>query len=167
MVAIDGAHCDLIYGLVRAFKPWRVLELGWGTGASCKAIYCGIKDNGIGDHTLVDNWFDGDQSTNAHTWVNRIITSDESEFVRTCTDTYDFILCDADHTATDKHWYRLFFEMLESPGILIFHDVTNPDFPNLSAITKSVKMFGLRHILFNRISTSDEHCGRGLLVVFK
>ncbi|SRR5258708_2257494 len=166
MIAIDDAHCDLIYGLVRAFKPHSVLEFGYGTGKSALAIHraCTANDQPF-RQVIVDNWVDWGGSPPSDLLRNFVTTADEEDFVRTTDQKFDFILCDADHQKTDKYWRRIYFHLLNRSGIVLFHDVTNPDYPNLQAIVdESVQ---LNQALFNMNSQPNERCDRGLLALFK
>jgi predicted O-methyltransferase YrrM len=174
MTAIDDAHCDLIFGLVRAFKPKSILELGWGTGASTKAVCRALLDNGcfrsespaqLPYYALIDNWkdFGGVPQRLVFDDYPIAVTASEERFVKETNLKFDFILCDGDHTKTNEYWLTIYRELLSSPGIVCFHDVSNPDYPNLLEIGLGVE----RQILFNTNSTPGERCDRGLLVLFK
>lgn len=174
MIAIDKAHCDLIYGLIVAQKPRSLLELGFGEGASGAHISEAIAYNNIGfDYTIVDNWHDwgGKMPENLPYLLGaKIIESDEREFVeKSCTEgrKWDFILSDADHHNSDQWFWKLYTQLLNDGGIVVLHDVTNSGFPNLESIVKLIRAYNHRHALFNKSSRPDEECERGLLVVFK
>jgi predicted O-methyltransferase YrrM len=171
-IAIDDAHCDLIYGLVRAQKPFSVLEIGFGSGKSYKTISKGLAYNG-GEHqyTIVDNWHDWGGKRPDHAggaWLHLLITeAEEGEFVNSCTQTFDFILIDADHSKSDHYFQRVYNNLLNHGGILIYHDVSNSGWINLSSIEHSAAVIGGEVKVFNKNSSHGERCDRGLLVIFK
>lgn len=166
MIAIDRAHCDLIYGLIASSKPRDVLELGFGSGASSLAIRMAIRFNQSAcNYTIVDNWYDwqGNRPGLHMPDFVRIVDQDETEFCNSLKpDSFDFILSDADHANAEKNAGRLYYALRES-GIMIFHDVTNPGWPNLRMLQHSYAS----SVLFHKSSREDEECDRGLLVVFK
>lgn len=174
MIAIDKAHCDLIYGLVVSAKPRDVLELGYGTGASSLSISEALEynENALfnsakelqAKYTIVDNWNDWNgEEPDIHQHRFSLVTMDETEFCSNLQkDSYDFILSDADHANAEKNAGKLFYA-LRSPGILIFHDVTNPGWPNLRVLLGSYA----NSVLFNKSSRQNEECDRGLLVIFR
>lgn len=167
MIAIDRAHCDLIYGLVVSSKPRDVLELGWGTGASARVIASALSYNGgTCSYTLVDNWHDwgGKMPEGLEGWEPAIHMKDETEFCSSLEkDSYDFILSDADHGNAEKNADALYCA-LRYGGVLIFHDVCNPGWPNLHSL--QTKPYW-NSVLFDKNSRDGEECDRGLLVVFK
>lgn len=172
--AIDDAHAELIYGLVRAFKPSKILEFGIGYGTSGEQIVNAARYNGNApSYTIVENWHDfgglpvevGDKFRDA-----KIITSTEQLFVHRCLSEgfkFDFIFSDADHRNADKWFDEVYNDVLESPGILVYHDVLSKEFPNLKTIYHRAVSLGLSHSLFSRETRPDERCSRGLLVIFK
>lgn len=173
-VKIDIAHKDLIYGLVVSAKPKNILELGLGGGRSADAIINGIDYNqNEAQFTIVDNWFDtnfkmpegvAEKYSNAN-----IVTSSEEDFVLSCEETFDFIFSDADHFKSDQWFERVFDNILERDGILIYHDINlfEDSFLNLRKIYTRVLERGLNHFLFNKNSFDGERCHRGILVIFK
>lgn len=174
MIAIDEAHCKLIYGLVVSQKPRSILELGFGEGASSAHISEAIAFNNIPfNYTIVDNWLDwgGTMPANLpHLLGAKIEESDEEVFVERSIVSgrkWDFILSDADHHKSDKWFWKVYTQLLNEHGIFVLHDITNPGFPNLESILHMIRAYNYRHNLFNTSSRSDEECERGLLVIFK
>lgn len=188
---IDVAHAKLIDGLVRAFKPVNILEFGFGGGRSHNAIAMGALFNANQPkYTLVDSWLDngGTPPDDLHLSVNRhslnhkhhdrtantfshfaVVTSQESDFVRkACSDPdrYDFIMSDADHQHTHEWCGEVYTHMLASPGLLIYHDV-NGAYPGLANVEGWLKARGAQTMVFNKNTREEEHCDRGLLVVYK
>lgn len=188
---IDVAHAHLIDGLVRAFKPTRILELGWGGGRSHNAIMtaAAFNDNQP-EYTLVDNWSqEGQQppdvqaSVQLHT-MNHItktrakntlshfgvVTSSEQDFIRILLQqnkaTFEFIMSDADHEHTHQWCADVYHKLLTSPGILIYHDIST-GYENLKTIKPVLQSVGGLCMEFNRKTREDEECQRGLLVVYK
>ena len=173
-VAIDEAHAALVRALVQSRKPRSVLELGFGAGASCRAILEGLRFNAApASFTVVDNWFDWkgqppEEIKKPEYNGVQFITSGEYEYVSACDRKYQFIFSDADHFRT-QDWFELVYDkLLEPEGILIYHDVSNPKyFPNLLRLYSDSVRRNYHHMLFNYNSRRDEACDRGLLVIFK
>ena len=57
--------------------------------------------------------------------------------------------------------------MLNPNGVLIAHDVTNKNFPNLLGYVEEAKAQNLAHKIYNQSTRNDERCHRGMLVVYK
>lgn len=185
---IDVAHAHLIDGLVRAFKPTKILELGWGGGRAHNAIMTGAYFNGNQpEYTIVDNWSqEGSQppdvqaSVKLHT-MNHItkektrntlshfgvVSSHERDFIRIVAEQgkakFDFIMSDADHEHSHE-WTDQTFSLLMSPGILIYHDVGGV-YPGLASLVDTYKNYD--SMVFDQKSREDEECQRGMLVIFK
>jgi predicted O-methyltransferase YrrM len=172
-IKIDRAHADLLTGLIKSNKPKTVLELGIGGGQATDAILAGLDYNQQAyDYTLVDNWLDfggGMPAIVGETYGNRlnIVTSGEREFVHSCNKKFDFIMSDADHHNTQNWFDHVYDQLLNTDGILCYHDVTLPMFPNLIQIVNRCRERQLNHKVFNRDSLPGEMCFRGLLVIFK
>lgn len=137
-----------------AHKPKSILELGYGHGITNAAIRESIAFNGVGHLTVVDNFYDG-------VWFTTpgLIVDSEEHFVGTTPSTFDFIVSDADHHNSHR-WCHRTAALLSPGGIAVFHDITNPDFPNLRRIMDELP----GGLLFNRSSRDDEKCYRGLYV---
>jgi predicted O-methyltransferase YrrM len=168
-IAIDDAHCDLIYGLVRSQKPRSILEIGYGSGNAYRRIMQATIDNGLNpNHTVVDNWHDWEGKRPDHVpdnvWVDEF---DEGEFVNSCRETFDFILIDADHSKSDQYFNKVYEDLLKDYGLLIYHDVTNVGWPNLTTIWQRAMAKEAQVLIFNKNSSPGERCDRGLLVIFK
>lgn len=191
MISIDLAHAHLIDGLVRSFKPQNILELGFGGGRSHNAIASGAAFNQNKPHyTLVDSWHDWNfvQPVEVHETVRThalnhvtkekqrntfesfsVVTSTEEDFVaKTLLNKhqYDFIMSDADHQHTHQWCADVYHRLLTSPGILVYHDVSE-GYDNLKTIKPVLKSIGGLCMEFNRSTREDEECQRGLLVVYK
>jgi predicted O-methyltransferase YrrM len=173
LIKIDVNHAEFVRALVMCHKPHRVLELGFGSGATTRSILAGLSYNRQNfEYTVVDNWldFDGVQPAATRTpEFNEVsfMTNDERDFVKGCKSRYEFIFSDADHHNTQE-WFDITYDrVLESNGVLIYHDVTNKAFPNLFRIYQDVVRNGYNHILLNRASLPSERCERGLLAIFK
>jgi predicted O-methyltransferase YrrM len=169
--AIDNNHIQLIHSLILSHKPKTVLEIGVGTGLVTKSVLDAFIYNQMPvDFTCVDNFCDWRGSTpiGFETFQEHIkfIQQNEKDFVLSCLNKYDFIISDADHHRTNE-WVDKTYSLLNNKGILIYHDVTNRQFPNLYNIIKYVETNNIHHVVFNKSSLVTEQCERGLLVIFK
>jgi predicted O-methyltransferase YrrM len=174
-VKIDQAHADLIYGLVVAHKPKKILELGVGGGKSADVILSAMEYNQNGASlTLVDNWYDfgykmPQEVADRYQNVATIVSSSEKDFVFSTKEKFDFIMSDADHYKTDQWFEHVYSKILNDNGVLIYHDINlfENAFVNLRDILYSCKKLQLNHFLFNKNSRNEERCHRGMLVIFK
>lgn len=181
--AVDQCHLDLTYGLIRAHKPKSVLELGVGSGRTTATLIRGVRDNGDEGKTritLVDNWEDwkGKKPTDILEEIEghiEVVEKPERDFVFDARQSWDFIFSDADHWNTDKWFDYVYDRLLNSDGILIYHDVSKSEgfpstelrFPNLYSILIKCRERGIAHMHFDRSSADEERCYRGFLVIFK
>jgi len=160
MIELDMCHRELIYGLIRAYKPKNILELGYGTGLTTRTILSAIAQNQLGKLTVIDNFLDFEYNNPGiieHGF--KLVESSEELYVKTNKSKYDFIVADADHYGTNK-WLNELLGL--ATGIVVFHDITNPSFPNLYSIVEQLPSAAL----FNQSTTKEEQCYRGLLVYF-
>lgn len=172
---IDIAHAKLIEGLVCAHKPTNVLEFGFGGGRSAEAILRGLEFNGTPfRYLLVDNWADwgGQIPQEADTFAHQhpevqVVTEDEGRFATQPAGHYDFIMSDADHVHTHEWFRRVYNDILNPGGVLIYHDVRGDSFPGLQSIVEQCVQQKVRHVVFDKNSRDGEQCDRGLLVIFK
>lgn len=173
LVAVDHCHAALLFALVLAQKPQDLLEIGMGSGKSADAILEALEFNGAYRcYTLVDNWYDFGGLMPAAVrdkYQSRVklVTADEKAFVASCQQRFDFIFSDGDHTHANQWFDRVYDGLLKADGILAYHDVANPKFPNLAKIQLACQRRGIAHRVFDRSSRPDERCERGLLVIFK
>jgi predicted O-methyltransferase YrrM len=174
-VKIDIAHANLLKALIQSQKPQDILELGLGGGMATDAIIEGLEYNKKSySLTIVDNWFDYQyqmpkEVEEKYGKFADIITSGEKEFVFSCNDKYDFIMSDADHFNAEKWFVHVYDNLLNSGGILVYHDVNiyENSFVNLREILYNCQNTNKFHYLFNKNSLDSERCQRGLLVIFK
>ncbi len=173
LVKIDANHANLVRSLVMCAKPKRILELGFGSGESTRFILAGLLYNAMPfEYVLADNWLDfggvQPELTRAKEFAAvKFVTSDEEAFVHGEHGRFDFIMSDADHFRTQEWFAHVYAKLLNSGGILIYHDVTNPQFPNLMRIYEDCVRNGYHHVLLNANSRREERCDRGMLVIFK
>lgn len=172
-VKIDNNHADLVYALVTCLKPKNIIEYGLGGGRSLDAILRGVEYNANGAKVkVVDNWMDWgykcpEEVHEIYKDKVEIVTSDEEAHVFSDHETYDFIFSDADHFKTQNWFTHVYKRLLNDGGILIYHDVTNRDFPNLNKIVQKAEENKLNYKVFNKSSKEGERCERGLIVIFK
>lgn len=181
MLEIDQCHLDLISGFIKSSKPHKTLELGFGSGKSVKSVLEALRYNEVPfEYTLVENWVDWNYvpQLDKLEFVKgpgvKVVQSDERAFVFSTTDTYDFILSDADHWNTQNWFEYVFTNLLNKGGILVYHDVSlgphpNVDlyFKNLDYIYHRAKELGIKMLHFNKSTRPDEKCERGLLILFR
>lgn len=188
-VAIDSCHIDLIYGLIRASKPTEVLEMGFGTGRTTKAILEALDaNNKFYSYVLVENFTDTknnlsendkvlqkidalifDENRTFTNNIHRVFKVNERSAVESFVKEnrkFDFIVSDADHDHS-HNWFDKTISLLSENGIGIFHDVLHKDYPNLRKNIQYCKEHNLTYQVFSKSSTSGELCERGLLVVFR
>jgi len=171
--AIDKCHLYLIQGLLASYKPKRILELGVGTGNVSQVV---LQTNTFNENNselvCVDNWQDwkGELPRIAIELKKlgaNIITQSEKEYVsQSESERFDFIISDGAHGASDQ-WCGKLYDMLNPNGVLIAHDVTNKDFPNLQKYKLEADARKYNSFVVNKSTRKDERCHRGLLVVCK
>ncbi len=169
LVAMDRAHNMFLIGALLSKKPLNVLELGIGTAYITQSLIHGLRYNGRGKLTSVDNWFDwGGKEPNGVEQLRQagvnVVTMGEEPFVRAAaTDAYDFLISDADHFGS-QNWLDEHLRIVQHDGFLFFHDTNQPNvFPGLTTIEGRLKEKGLFCYQFKENSRGDEHCDRGFL----
>ena len=173
IVKIDVNHANFVRALIMCTKPQNVLELGFGSGEATRAILGALLYNEKPyKYTVVDNWLDFGGNQPALTKTEefstvKFVTSSEFDFLKGNPGMFDFIFSDADHYNTQNWFEHVYNNVLSRDGVLIYHDVTNPQFPNLLRIYTDVVQKNHDYLLMNSSSRRDERCGRGLLAIFK
>jgi len=174
-VAIDRCHNMFMMGALLAKKPDDILELGIGSGYVTISLIHGLRYNGKGRLTCVDNWVDArgavmeDLAADLKKLgVNVVAPVEERSFVSGCpSDAYDFLISDADHVNSGT-WIDEHLRIVRKGGFLFFHDTNQiSQFPNMALIEKRVQELKLCHYHFKENSRPDENCDRGWLFVMK
>jgi len=174
-VAIDRCHNMFMMGALLSKKPDDILELGLGSGYVTISLIHGVRYNGKGKITCVDNWADArgafmeDLSADLKKLgVNVVAPVEEYSFVSGCpSDAYDFLISDADHVNSGT-WVDQHLRIVRSGGFLFFHDTNELNlYPNMALIVKRVTELNLCHYHFKESSRPDEQCERGWLFVMK
>lgn len=174
-VAIDRCHNLFMMGALLSRKPDDVLELGIGSGFVTLSLIHGLRYNGKGKLTCVDNWTDArggsmdDIMANLRlAGVNVVAPMEEKSFLTSCpSDSFDFLVSDADHLNSGT-WVDEHLRVVRSGGFLFFHDTNDLErYPNMALITKRVQELNLFHYHFTQSSRPDEQCERGWLFVVK
>jgi predicted O-methyltransferase YrrM len=174
-VAIDRCHNMFMMGALLAKKPADILELGVGSGYVTISLIHGLRYNGRGRLTCVDNWADARGAVMEDLvadlrklGVEVVAPVEEYSFVSGCpTGAYDFLISDADHVNSGT-WVDEHLRIVRSGGFLFFHDTNQlKEFPNMALIEKRVRELNLCHYHFKESSRSDEQCERGWLFVMK
>jgi predicted O-methyltransferase YrrM len=149
--AIDIAHNVFLMGALLSKKPDNILELGIGTGFVTQTLLAGIRFNGFGRITCVDNWFDWGGKEPAgidklRQTGAKVVVESEERFLRTCAaDQYDFLVSDADHMHSGD-WVHEHLRVTRNDAFLFFHDTNSEEWPSLRGIPSAVSH--LPHFLF-------------------
>lgn len=127
MFAVEG---QVLYALIRALKPKRVLELGRRFGCSTTHIAAALAANGAGKVVSVDNNVHGDTELMIPKRLYsriELVNGDAFEYLRTHDESFDLIFEDLDHDrattaaiAKDAKNGRL-----RAGGLLIVHDTVH------------------------------------------
>ncbi len=171
---MDQNHINLIASLVTCSKPSSILELGIGSGAVTRVLMDSADYNQRFNNqmftaiTCVDNFLDwgGVEPRGIAELPVDLVVSSERDFIASYHRKFDLIVSDASHEHAHE-WMNKVFSILNPRGVIIHHDVMNPDYPNLRLITERVIELGWSHVVFDKSSRQDERCWRGLLVAFK
>ena len=120
---IDG---QILYALVRALQPDRVLELGTHLGGSATHIAQALMDNGSGSLICVDiNPLAGSEIPEALQALRvEIIIADIDEYIRRPdVGGFDFIFEDGGHSEFQVHTiYERLDKLLAPGGVIVSHD---------------------------------------------
>ena len=173
MLSIDQVHAELLCGLVAAHKPRRVLEIGYGGGASARAICAGLGSfcaPGEAHYTLVDNWAEWrgqrpELQIRMPSHAMEVITANEEDYVKGFDgEPFDFIMSDGDHDRAHEWADRVYGELASDRAIIVYHDTNDPAYPGLYKLPGKYRG---QSVHFTRKSRPYERCDRGLLVIFK
>lgn len=127
----SGAIWDVegrtIYALIRALKPFNVVEIGTGTGCSTTHIASAIEKNGRGRLTTVDRGNTPQIPDDLKVFVD-VLSGEAIEWLAQQPDnSIDFILEDADHSeAMCYEVGELAKTKLRPGGVLMAHDAVHP-----------------------------------------
>lgn len=170
--SVDLCHGVFLLGAILSAKPQNVLELGIGPAFASEILCAGIKYNGTGQLTCVDNFLDlgGNLPKEKVDYlqsngVKIVAPVDEKDFIISCKDdTYDFLVSDADHCG-QHDWAQKVFDIMKDGSIMFFHDVN--DFPALRVYERLAQQHGYFIHTFDKSSRSDERCHRGWQMIIK
>jgi predicted O-methyltransferase YrrM len=170
--SVDLCHGMFMLGTLMSAKPENVLELGIGPGFASEVLVAGIRYNGTGQLTCVDNLTEVGGNTPTHTvaylesnGVNVVAPVDEFDFVMKAEDEeYDFLVSDADH-ARAHLWAEKVFDMMKPKSFMFFHDIV--ECPNLLRYKEIADERGYYNHIFSESSRNDERCHRGWLFIIK
>jgi len=118
-------ECLVLYALVRALRPGRVLEMGTHMGGSATHIAQALADNGRGHLTCVDiNPFAGrDIPENLRSYVTIEIADIDDYIRRTHIEGFEFIFEDGAHSEFQVHTiYERLDMLLTLTGVIVSHD---------------------------------------------
>lgn len=118
-------ECQVLYALVRALRPDRVLEMGTHMGGSATHIAQALADNRRGHLTCVDiNPLAGrDIPENLRSYVTIEITDIDDYIRRDDVGSFDFIFEDGAHSEFQVHTiYERLDKLLKPGGVIVSHD---------------------------------------------
>ena len=169
-VAIDVAHNLFLIGALVSRKPEHVLELGIGSGYVTRSLLHGLRYNGRGILTSVDNFLDWKGAEPPYVAEFREMGAEivapvgEKEFVFGApADAYDFMVSDADHSRSGT-WIDEHLRIVRHDGFMFFHDTNHATkYKSLKLIEKRIRELGLPYFHFTANSRPDERCDRGWL----
>lgn len=166
-ISIDLCHNVLLFGAILSSKPNKVLELGIGNGYSTKCILAALKYNQMGALTSVDNFYDWkgrkpDHVDELQAMGANIIVEAERAFVHNAeSNTYDFIMSDADHDHAGE-WVDQIVRIAKNDAIIFVHDVFYT--PSVNKYLQYCQHNNIPHFVFNKSSLLNESCHNGLLM---
>lgn len=170
--SVDLCHGIFLLGALTSAKPKNILELGIGPAFASEILCAGIKYNGYGNLTCVDNLHDlGGNLPHQklhylrENGVNIVAPIDEKDFVfQAKEEEYDFLVSDADH-ARAHQWAERVFDIMKPNSFMFFHDICENK--NLLRYKEIADEKGYYNHIFNLSSRSDENCHRGWLFIIK
>jgi len=170
--SVDLCHGLFLLGALTSAKPKNILELGIGPAFASEILCAGIKYNGIGKLTCIDNLADlGGNLPNEkliflrENGVNIIAPIDEKDFVeQSKNEEFDFLVSDADHGRAHL-WAEKVFDIMKPNSFMFFHDIL--DNKNLLRYKEIADERGYHNHIFGDSSRSDENCHRGWLFIIK
>ena len=169
-VAIDVAHNLFLIGALVSYKPERVLELGIGSAYVTRSLLAGLRYNGRGSLTAIDNFLDWKGVEPPYVAELRSLGAtivapiEEKTFVfEAPTDAFDFMVSDADHSRSGT-WIDEHLRIVRDGGFMFFHDTNHETkYKSLRLIEKRIRALGLPYYHFTRTSRPGERCDRGWL----
>jgi predicted O-methyltransferase YrrM len=169
-VALDRNHNLFLMGALLARKPARLLELGIGTGYVTRTLLHGIRYNGRGTLTSVDNFMDWEGQEPSFVEEFRrmgatiVAPMGEEEFVKSSADdAFDFLVSDADHRRSGT-WVDHHLRIISHDGFMFFHDTNHKKkYQSLKLIERRIRELQLPYFHFTESTRPDEACERGWL----
>lgn len=170
--SIDLCHGLFLLGAITSAKPKNLLELGIGPAFASEILCAGIKYNGVGKLTCVDNLADLNGNLPSekidylkNNGVKIIAPIDEKDFVENSNlEEYDFLVSDADHGRAHL-WAERVFDIMKPNSFMFFHDVG--EFKNLLKYKEIADERGYYNHTFTTSSREDERCHRGWQFIIK
>jgi len=170
--SVDLCHGVFLLGALTSAKPKNILELGIGPAFASEILCAGIKYNGYGNLTCVDNFHDlGGNLPHQklhylkENGVNIVGPIDEKDFVfQAKEEEYDFLVSDADHCRAHE-WAERVFDIMKPNSFMFFHDIC--EHKNLLKYKEIADERGYYNHIFNLSSRSDENCHRGWMFIIK
>ena len=170
--SVDLCHGLFLLGALTSAKPQNVLELGIGPAFASEILCAGVKYNGMGQLTCVDNLADlgGNLPQSKLDYlkdngVKVVAPIDEKDFVEQASvEEYDFLVSDADHGSAHL-WAERVFDIMKPNSFMFFHDVG--EHSNLLRYKQIADERGYYNHTFSGSSRSDENCHRGWQFIIK
>ena len=129
--SVQPGEAWLLYGLVRALRPERILEIGTGYGFSTLHLVQAVKDNGRGKIWTVE--IRADRQEEARRWVRAAKLESKVVFLASVPTpeelpTVDFLFLDAVHNAVAVSLYlSLVKARLTANAVIVAHDGSYDD----------------------------------------
>ncbi len=127
--ATNGAEGRILYALVRALKPLRILEIGTGRGGSTSHMAEALVKNGNnGELITIDNNPDSGRDLDRHYvemgWVKSVIADANTYIEHPGLSDFDFIFEDGAHSIHQiQVVYQEMLRILKPGGVVLSHDV--------------------------------------------
>ncbi len=120
----DDEHCELLYLMLRAERPTRVVEISPFHGWSTSWILSALRDNGHGRLVSYDLIDASRRNVPAELAAGRweLVLGDARQQVRRDGEPIDFLLMDSDHSAEFAEWYLANVMPRVRPGAIVCVD---------------------------------------------
>lgn len=153
--SVWGAEGQVIYALVRALRPTRVLEIGSWNGCSAHHIAAALATNGDGKLTCIDTEFKF-AVPDEYDGVMKLIEGDLFDYTWPRRGKYNFVFADANAThAQIAHIWQSFQKYANDGAMIVNHDAAH--FVVGERVADGIKTSGVDDYIVVAIAPAD--CG--------